>query len=193
MSAALVPMFTRAGLVKLRNAQSTGVQATISALAIGRGVASGAGYVGYAPDGNEVALKGEIVRAVIYQGEPIGGVAGSDPIGFRVMSVFPALAVGTPSYPVYEVGIFLDDGTLLAVWSTLDPASRLGDATSNATFELAFDLYLTAVPVSALAITVQQSSADNLACLAELLRGVARNYTRQMRSNHRLARSGIRG
>ena len=192
MSSDLVPLFTRAGLVKLRNAQSTGVQATIAALAIGRGVVSGGGYVGYQPDGNETALKGEIVRAAIYQGEPIGGVAGADPIGFRVMSVFPALAPGTPSYPVYEVGIFLDDGTLLALWSTPDPAARLGDATAVAAFELAFDLYLTAVPVTALAITVQQASSDNLAALFELMRGVAQNYTRQMRSTHRLARRGIR-
>ncbi|UIY44146.1 phage tail-collar fiber domain-containing protein [Methylobacterium radiotolerans] len=192
MSAALVPTFTRAGLAKVRNAQSTGVQAVIASLAIGRGLASDGGYIGYVPDGTETALRGEIGRAVIYQGEPLGGVAGSDPIGFRVMSVFPQLAAGTPAYAVIEVGIFLDDGTLLAVWSTPSQADRIGDVTANAIFELAFDLYLTAVPVAALTITVQQSSTDNLACLAELLRGVTRNYTRQMRATHRLARRGIK-
>lgn len=192
MSAALIPTFTRAGLAKLRNAQGTGVQAVISALAIGRGLASGAGYIGYEPDGTETALRGEVSRAVIYQGEPIGGVAGSGPIGFRVMSVFPQLVAGSPAFAVIEVGIFLDDGTLLAVWSTPSPADRIGDVTANALFELAFDLYLTAVPVSALAITVQQESTDNLACLAELLRGVAMNFTRSIHSTHRLARRGIR-
>lgn len=173
MSDDLLPTLTRAGLAAVRNAQGTGVLATISQIAVGRGLASGQSFVGYTPTGAETALKDERARVPLLQGAQLGGVAGSDPIGFRVLAVVPPLANGTAPYPVNEVGIFLDTGDMLCVWS--DPALVLAFQTAQASLELAFDLFLSQLPTASLAITVQRPDIpDTSGVLAELVRAEAR-------------------
>ena len=176
MSDDLIPTITRAGLAACRNAQGTGLLATISAVAIGRGVPSGGGFVGYAPTGGETALKGEMARVPLLSGAPLGGVAGSDPIGFRVLAQVPALAPGSATYPVNEVGFFLDDGTLLCVWS--DPVLVLAYMTAQAPLELAHDLFLSQLPVASMAITVLFPDIPDLSgVVAQLLALSARDAT----------------
>ena len=191
MSADFVPTFTRAGLAAVRNAQGTGVQAEIAQIAVGRGVASGGSFVGYAPTGTEVALKGEVARAPLLSGAPLGAVAGSDPIGFRVLAQIPALT-GAAAYPVCEVGIFLTDGTLLCLWSSASPNDVLGYVTSSAALELALDLFLSAVPVSALTIIVQEPDIpDTTAVLAELLSCGLRAFIADLAAEKRAVSRGV--
>lgn len=191
-AADFVPVYTRVGLAALRNAQSNGLQATIAALALGRGGPANA-PAGYTPDGSETALKGEFSRAPIIQATPFGTGANDGPIGFDLVAVLPRLPVGSLPAKIREVGVFLDDGTLLCVWSDPVEAHAMGDLTPYAALVLSFDLYLNGLPADALNVTVQELPApENLAALFELLRAAARNYDRQMRSTHRLARRGIR-
>lgn len=177
MSEDLIPTITRAGLAAVRNAQGTGLLATIDRIAIGKGLASGQSFVGYTPTGAETALKAETARVQLLQGAQLGGVNGGDPIGFRVLAVVPPLAAGT--YPVTEVGIILSDGTMLAVWS--DPALILAFMTAQASLELAFDLFLQALPVASLAITVQRPDIpDTTGALAMLLAASTEHFIAQL-------------
>lgn len=186
MSAALIPVITRAGLAAVRNAQGTGLQATITAIAVGRGTASGSSYVGYAPTGAETALKSEQARVPLLSGSQLGGAAGSDPIGFRVLGRVPAGG----SYPINEVGFILGDGTLFALWS--DPAFPVAFATTLADIDLAFDLFLQQLPTGSLAITVLEPDVpDTTGVLAALLRGVAFNTTELVTTNERLTLRGL--
>lgn len=188
MSDDLIPTITRAGLAAVRNAQGTGVLATIDRIAIGRGVPFGASYAGYTPTGSEIALKGERTRVALLQGSQLGGVAGGDPIGFRVLAVVPPLVSGT--YPVNEVGIILTDGTLLAVWS--DPALVLAFMTSQASLELALDLFLQQLPVASMAITVQRPDIpDTAGVLAALLCEQTNQFIAALDINERLIATGI--
>lgn len=191
MSEDLVPVITRAGLAAVRNAQGTGLLATISEIRIGRGVNGPSGYVGYKPTGTETALRGEMARAPILQGSTLGGVAGSDPIGFRVLAEFPPLAAGVTPYPINEVGFFLTDGTMLCVWS--DPALTLTYATSQVSTEFAHDLFLAQLPVASMAITVLRPDIpDTTGVLAELLRNAANLNSQLIRTSYRHARLGIK-
>ena len=182
MSEDLVPTITRAGLAAIRNAQGTGLLATIDRIAVGRGLASGASYVGYTPTGGETALKGEVARVPLLQGAQLGGIAGSDPIGFRVLAVVPPLASG--SQPITEVGILLTDGTLLAVWS--DPSLVLAFLTAQASLELAFDLFLQQLPVASMAITVLRPDIpDTTGVLARLLVASVDHFLAQLKDEWR--------
>ncbi|GEP11821.1 phage tail protein [Methylobacterium gnaphalii] len=167
MSEDLVPTITRAGLAACRNAQGSGLLATIAAVAIGRGVVSGSNAVGYSPTGAETALKSEITRVPLLSGSQIGSLAGSDPLGFRVLAEVPAAATGTPPAPINEVGWFLSDGTLLCLWSSA--TYPLGFLTDKASLELAHDLFLSQLPVASMAITVTRPDLpDTLPVLARL-------------------------
>ena len=182
MSETLIPTITRSGLAAVRNAQGTGLKATIAAIGVGTGLASGASFIGYVPTGAETALKAERARVPLLSGSEIGTLAGSDPLGFRVQAIVPALAAGT--YPVCEVGIYLDDGTLFAVFS--DPALVLTYMTAQVALELAFDLFLSQVPVAAMAITVQRPDIpDTTGILAKLLATSADLFIGQLKDEWR--------
>lgn len=161
MSAALTPVFTNAGLGAVANAQGTGLQATIAQVGVGRGVLGNDGvYVGYAPARTRTALAGEMARLPILSGSR------RDPAGFTLLSLLPASSPG--AYPINEVGFYLDDGTLFAVWS--DPAYPLAFKTTLADVELGFDLLIDAIPTSLLAITVLNPDIpDTAGVLAYLL------------------------
>lgn len=190
MSENLVPTITRAGLVACRNAQGTGLLATIDRIAIGRGVPGPSGYTGYAPTGRETALKGEMARVPILQGGPLGGVEGGDPIGFRVLAEVSPLVPPAASYPINEVGFILSDGTLLALWSS--PTEVLHFMTQQASFEQAFDLFLAALPVSSMAITVQRPDIpDTAGVLAELLATHADSFIKALAQEKRCVARGI--
>lgn len=181
MSAALVPVITRAGLAGVRNAQGTGLKADIVAVAVGRGNPSGQSFVGYAPTGTETALVAEQARVPLLSGTEIGGAEGTGAIGFRILARVPAGA----TYPINEIGFILSDGTLLALWS--DPAGPVAYATGLADVDLAFDLFLQALPAGALKITVTEPDVpDTTAVLAELLAGQGRMFCAVVDINARL-------
>ena len=164
MSAPLVPAITYAGLAAVANAQGTGLQATITQVGVGRGAADSNGvYSGYAPSQTATALVGEMIRIPILSG------ARRDPSGFTILALLPASAPGI--YPINEIGFYLSDGTLFALWS--DPTYPLAYKTTLADVELGFDLLLDAIPTSALAITVLDPDIPDTAGVLALLLATA--------------------
>ncbi|GJD93353.1 phage tail-collar fiber domain-containing protein [Methylobacterium iners] len=177
MSAPLIPVLTNVGLAAIANAEGTGLQAVIDQVAIGRGALVGGVYKGYAPARTATALTGEMARVPILSG------ARRDPAGFTVLSLLPASSPG--EYPINEVGFFLSNGTLLALWS--DPAFPLAYKTTLADVELGFDLLLEAIPTSALAITVLNPDVpDTAGALAEGVAMMARLLIGQIKIIDRL-------
>lgn len=158
MSAALVPVITRKGLAAVVRAQGDGLQASIVSMAVGQGVNSNAGYV---PSKDATALASEAIRVPLLSGTRI------DPAGFRVLARVPA-ASSPANYIVREVGFFLSTGELLALWSSTD--FPLAAKTGLSDIDLAFDLFLEQLPVSALALTVTEPDIpDTTGVLATLL------------------------
>ncbi|GJD93342.1 phage tail-collar fiber domain-containing protein [Methylobacterium iners] len=182
MSEPLIPVLTNVGLAAIANAQGTGLQAVISEVAIGRGSLVGGVYKGYTPARTATALVGQMVRVPILSG------ARRDPAGFTVLSLLPA----TPGeYPINEVGFYLSNGTLLALWS--DPNFPLAYKTPLASVELGFDLLLEAIPTSALAITVLMPDVpDTAGVLAELLATDARAFVNMVNLTLKLASLGVK-
>lgn len=183
MSDALVPVITRAGLAAVIRAQNNGLQAEISHIAIGRGRASGALRVGYVPTKTQTALMAEANRVPLLSGARL------DPVGFRVLARVPASMLPT-EYVVQEVGVFLSDGTLFAVWSS--PSFPLTYRAGLADLDLALDLYLEQVPVEALTLVVQEPDVPETAgVLARLLSISARTFIADIAHERRSAARGV--
>ncbi len=104
MTQALIATLTTAGLAKLFAAHATGLSCNISHIALG----SGLGGAGYSPSPDQTALKGEFIRA------PVGGGERTSASTILVQAVFTPTASGW----AHEVGVFLTDGTLFALYST---------------------------------------------------------------------------
>lgn len=121
MTLPVLPKYTDAGLAAIATAFASGSAVNITHVAIGDGN-DGGGVGGYVPDGSETELKNEIERVAVtgYQ---------------QTDNDFIVEAVFTPSVdiPLYEIGYFLDDGTLLAVWSD---ANMLVEIKSGISFKL---------------------------------------------------------
>jgi hypothetical protein len=181
MSIALAPVLTRAGLAALISAQSTGLAATITHLAFGRGASAGADYVGYAPTREQTTLRSEIARVPILSGARL------DPHGFRLLSVIDSSA---PEATIREVAFVLASGQMLAIWS--DPVAPLAMKTASADLEISLDLLLEQIPEGALAVTVMTPDIpDTTAMLARLLARAAGQATASMQINERLRAAGI--
>lgn len=187
-SSGIVPVLTQAGLAKCVAAAGNGLKVTIAAIAVGRGSPSpGApsGYIGYAPSNTQSALVGPMAVVPIAQSFVITGT----PPGFQVEALLEASGSG-PSYPINELGFLLDDGTLFAVWSSA--AGPVAYATPSADVELALDLYLDALPATALNVTVINASfPSDLGPLATCLRAVAVAMTLELQTRERLGRRNL--
>ncbi|EKT4458346.1 phage tail protein [Pseudomonas putida] len=163
MTTPLQPVITSAGLAAIWRADNKGIAAEITHI--------GLGTTGYTPNKTQTALR---TRKGLY---PI-----SD--GERLSSTLlhlTAIADDDLEYWVREVGFYLSDGTLLAVWS--DPATALAYKSPTAQLLLAYDLSLSALPADSVTITstgagLNLSLAEPLAAhasalIAEMMRGVA--------------------
>lgn len=122
----LVPVITRTGLRRVFRADSEGLAARISHIAVGDRA--------YTPDGEETSLQNERARVPI---------AGGDWVGDHMIHLV-SLLDGESAYWIKEVGIVLDDGTLLALWS--DPDTPLAYKSGSIDLMLAFDLAITQLP-----------------------------------------------
>lgn len=134
MTTPLQPVITTAGLAAIWRADNKGIAAEITHI--------GLGTTGYTPNKTQTALR---TRKGLY---PI-----SD--GERLSSTLlhlTAIADDTLEYWVREVGFYLADGTLLAVWS--DPATALAYKSPTAQLLLAYDLSLSALPADSVTITL---------------------------------------
>ncbi|GLO24188.1 phage tail protein [Pseudomonas putida] len=151
MSTGLQPVITKAGLAAILTATKTGLSAEISHIALGSQA--------YTPSADQKTLRNEIARFPISSGEKLSGT----------LLHLTTVADGTTGYWVKEVGIFLKDGTLLAVWSHLTEA--LAYKAANIDLLLAYDLSLAALPADS--VTIVSTAAGFNLTLAEPLAALA--------------------
>ncbi|HGM4965919.1 phage tail-collar fiber domain-containing protein [Pseudomonas monteilii] len=151
MSTGLQPVITKAGLAAILKATTTGLSAEISHIALGS--------VAYTPSAEQKTLRNEVARFPISSGEKLSST----------LLHLTAVADGTAAYWVREVGIFLSDGTLLAVWSHLTEA--LAYKAANIDLLLAYDLSLAALPADS--VTITSTAAGLNLTLAEPLAALA--------------------
>lgn len=154
MSTGLQPVITKAGLAAILTATKTGLSAEISHIALGSQA--------YTPSADQKTLRNEVARFPISSGQKLSST----------LLHLTAVADGTTAYWVKEVGIFLKDGTLLAVWSHLTEA--LAYKAANIDLLLAYDLSLAALPADSVTITSMAAGlnltlAEPLAALATAL------------------------
>lgn len=130
---ALKPVITAAGLRAVLRADHSGLAATISHISVGAGP-------GFDPDGDETALRSERARiAIIKASRPA-------PTTVHLEAVLDQGA----SFWIREVGVHLDDGTLLAIWS--DPDTPLAYFTAGVPILLAFTLTIDSLPADAVTV-----------------------------------------
>lgn len=131
----LVPLMTTAGLLAVYNEAHDGLQAQITHIALGDGA--------YTPAANRTALANERVRVAVASGELVTGTTQIHLTGI--------VTAGSPEFYVREIGFFLSDGTLLAVWSHLTQMLAWRSAQSD--LLLAFDLTLSGIPAGSVSVT----------------------------------------
>ncbi|WP_434361062.1 tail fiber protein [Parasalinivibrio latis] len=155
MSNTLTPVVTSAGLNAVFNAQSTGLDATIIEIALGDAA--------WTPDNTATTLQNE-KRRITVSGERV-----SDS-----QIHLTGVEDGTDlEYWVREVGFYLADGTLLAIWINANQA--LAYKSAGVDLLLAFDLVLSALPANS--VTVDGSAGFNLPPATGSKRGLVRIAT----------------
>lgn len=164
MTTPLEPVITSAGLAAIWRADNTGIAAQITHI--------GLGTTGYTPNKTQTGLRTRKAMYPISDGQKLSST----------LLHLTAVADDELEYWVREVGFYLADGTLLAVWS--DPAVALAYKSASAQLLLAYDLSLSALPADSVTITstgagLNLSLSEELAglaaaSLAEMLRGVKR-------------------
>ncbi len=120
------PIITTAGLTAVLNATNDGLSARITHVALGDAA--------WTPDNSATALQNERRRVTVSNGERI------QPTQIHITAV----ENGSTEYWIRELGFYLDDGTLLAIWS--DPEQPLAFKAAGVDILLAFDLVLSALP-----------------------------------------------
>lgn len=134
----LVPVITRAGLAAVFNADSDGVSARITHIALGSD--------GREPSKYEAALTSEKLRIAVADGERVSDTQ---------IHVTGVVDGDVPEFWVREIGFYLEDGTLFAVWSDTDPLAYIK---SGVPVLLAFDLVLASLPAGS--VTVEGTGAN---------------------------------
>jgi hypothetical protein len=162
MSEPLQPVITTAGLAAIWRADNTGVAAEITHVGLGTSA--------YTPVKTQTALRTRKGMYPVSDGQRLSDT----------LLHLTAVADDALEYWVKEVGFYLSDGTLLAVWS--DPTAALAYKSTTAQLLLAYDLSLSALPANSVTITssgagLNLTLAEELAALAstqiaEMLRGV---------------------
>lgn len=132
MSTALKPLITKAGLAAIWNATSTGLQAEIAYI--------GLGSQGYTPTVDQKTLRAQVVKYPIAGGEKLSSS----------LIHLTALADDDKAFWVREIGIYLADGTLFAVWSS--PDTPLTYKAAGTEILMAYDLSLEALPADSVTI-----------------------------------------
>lgn len=133
MSNTLMPVITQAGLQAVFKTSNLGLQAEITEIALGD--------QGWDPDNTATELKNERRRVSISGGERIS------PTQIHITAVED----GTQTeYWVREIGFYLSDGSLLAIWS--HKTQPLAYKANGVDLLLAFDMLLTALPAESVIV-----------------------------------------
>ena len=146
MNTSLIPIITRQGLEATLAQHNRGFAATIAAIALGDGKAGAQGYTPQTEDGYAVQtqLENERERVVIADGRRIND---------RQLEL-SAIVESDQEYAVRELGFYLADGTLFAIWSDAD--RTLAWKSSEVPLILALELALSALPAES--VTIQKSA-----------------------------------
>lgn len=126
MSASLSPIITAAGWQAITRASDADLKIAIQEIALGS--------QGSPVTGDETALKNEQARVAIAETTTL------TPQQVQLT----ALVTGLQEYWIYEIGIYLTDGTLFALWS--DAQTPLAYKAKNVDMVLTLDLMLSALP-----------------------------------------------
>lgn len=108
----IAPVITQAGINKTMLAANAGMKAKVTHVALGDGNLVGGVRNGYTPAGTETALAHEFARYQIGSAENLSG----NEVALSV------LCDGAAQGWVREIGYFLEDGTLFAIWSAPNTA-----------------------------------------------------------------------
>lgn len=147
MTIDLNPVKTALGLAAIAAAIGTTAKVNITHVAIGDGD-DGGGAGGYVPDGTEIALKNELLRSPI-AGYQLNGTQ------IIIQALFSSVAVVL----THEVGFFLEDGTLFALWSN---AIALTDIQDGKSLKLQFDVLVTDEEAAVINIVVPNDATLRL-------------------------------
>ncbi|OSM01657.1 phage tail protein [Magnetofaba australis] len=148
----IIPIITQAGLTAVFNAASDGLQARITHVALGSGQ--------YLPTDDMTALHNEVTRVPVADGRMEGD--------HQLHVTF--LEDGTDEYWVGELGFYLENGALLALWS--HETQPLTFKSASTPLHLAFDLALTALPAQSVSVTGTGQSL-NLSLTTELVKSAS--------------------
>lgn len=160
------PLITQAGLNAAVNAKANGFTIDISAIAVGTS--------GYTPSRSQTRLQGEKNRVAIAGGQVVGDGQ------FHITGHF----IDDAEYAVREVGFYLADGTLFAVWS--HPQNVLFYQTPIAQIVQGFDLLLSAAPVDAITInTTGDLTLFYAGEFLDMLVAQTQQLSSQIQANHR--------
>ncbi len=167
MSTILKPQITEGGLQALFNASNNGVQARIKYIALGDSA--------YTPTQNQTALRNEKHRLSVASGKRITPTQ----IHVNVMDD------SDKTFWVRELGFFLEDGTLFAVYA--ENGKTLAYKSPDVPLLLSFDLALSAVPANSITV-IDQGLDINILIAPEL----AKMASAQIKSNHRFLQLKIK-
>ena len=151
----ITPVITTSGLGAVLNATSDGFAARITDIALGDEA--------WTPDNSAVQLRNERRRIPISNGSRIQ----SNQIHIT------AVENGEEEYWIREIGFYLDNGTLLAIWSSEDQA--LAFKAAGVDVLLAFDLVMSALPNDS--VEVVGTGGVNLPPATDVVVGVMRFAT----------------
>jgi len=153
---------TQAGLAAILKSANNGFAASFSQLAVGSGQTGTPNGTGYTPQGTEAALKNEFMRVPLGAGQKVNDLE----------LLFGARLDGNATGWINEIGLFLDDGTLWALWSE-DPTviqrndpvtgapvygAPLGYKSANIPYVIGAMILVDAIPLDALNIVVNAPS-----------------------------------
>ncbi|WP_310620875.1 phage tail-collar fiber domain-containing protein [Flexibacterium corallicola] len=130
---ALNPIVTRDGMRAAFNASDDGLNAKITHIALGD--------ERYTPDGFETGLRNERHRIPVLGGRYV------DDFNIEIN----ALLDDGPAFEIAEVGIILEDGTLLAVWS--DPTTPMAQFTPGVPLAFNYVLALSGLPTGVIEVS----------------------------------------
>jgi len=134
--AGLVATITQAGMQAALNAQQNGMKISIASV--------GVGDRAYTPSDNLTKLYNEQERVPILSSE-----VNTDEKSITVHAILQS----NKQYWIREVGFYLNDGTLFAVWS--DPNYIFGYKNDISQFLIGFKMKITTVPISSIQIINQ--------------------------------------
>jgi hypothetical protein len=155
----LNPTITAVGQAAAINAANLSAQIQIEEIGFGTGNGSGNGYD---PTGAETALQNEVARVKITSGQEVS------PMQLRMQAIWNDDAA---SSKINEIGFFLDDGTLFAVWSdnAYTNAAPFAYKSLDVDFVQVTDILLTAVPIGSVTILEDNGQSAVLAALGDHL------------------------